>query len=217
VRDEIVIVDRSRNIVATLPVGQNAGGGSADRGTARSQESGEGLTLRPDEIRQIQVVLKQKGLYSGDPDGVMGPQTTQALIAFQRQQGFEASGRIDSRTVTALGVSTQSGQQDSQGTAQAPSAPNPGTAGQSGTTQNPGTAQQRNQSGEQPATERGGERVPANRNTTGQQGGQQGNEQPSTTGGNNNRTEQAPPPADRKGDTGTRESPANRRNPESAR
>jgi hypothetical protein len=30
---------------------------------------------------------------------------TQALMAFQRQQGFQASGRIDSQTVTALGLS----------------------------------------------------------------------------------------------------------------
>jgi hypothetical protein len=100
------------------------------------------------------------------------------------------------------------------------SAPNAGTTGQTRRTQNPGTAQQqRNQSGEQPAGERGGERVPANRNTTGgSQGGQQGNEQPSMTGGTNNRTEQAPPAEDnRRGDTGTREPPANRRNSESAR
>jgi len=37
--------------------------------------------------------------------GVWGAETREALIAFQRKEGVEASGGIDTRTVTALGLS----------------------------------------------------------------------------------------------------------------
>ena len=53
----------------------------------------------------MQIALKEKGFYRGEPDGVLGRETTQALISFQRQQGFQANGPIDTQTVTALGVS----------------------------------------------------------------------------------------------------------------
>jgi peptidoglycan hydrolase-like protein with peptidoglycan-binding domain len=91
------------------------------------------------------MVLIEKGFSIGEPDGVLGTRTRQALIAFQRQQGFEASGRIDSRTVTALGLSNMSGQQG--GAAQ------PSTSGQSGAgAQRPAAGQQDNQGAGQPST-----------------------------------------------------------------
>ena len=140
VRDEIVIVERSRKIVAVVPVGSSGGGAARldnTRGAAPSGDVGA-LNLGPDEIRQVQIVLREKGFFKGEPDGVFGPQTRRALIAFQRQQGFEASGRIDSRTVTALGVSNLSGQQGNQGGGQ------PSTTGQGGdAAQQPSAAQDR--------------------------------------------------------------------------
>src|SRR6185436_17649229 len=36
--------------------------------------------------------------------GRWSPTTREALITFQRKEGFEATGRIDTRTVTALGL-----------------------------------------------------------------------------------------------------------------
>jgi hypothetical protein len=110
VRDEIIIVDHSRNIVAVLPVGSS----SAAVGTRGPMASGSG-TMSVDEIRQVQIMLNQKGFNVGEPDGVLGPRTREALIAFQRQQGFEASGQIDSRTMSALGVSSTQQQQGAQG------------------------------------------------------------------------------------------------------
>jgi peptidoglycan hydrolase-like protein with peptidoglycan-binding domain len=60
------------------------------------------------------MVLKEKGFDAGEADGVLGPRTRKALIAFQRQQGLQP-GQIDQRTATALGISngpssTRSGQ-----------------------------------------------------------------------------------------------------------
>src|SRR4051795_5865201 len=110
------------------------------RPAARRSGTAGVINLGPDEIRQVQIVLRERGFYQGEPDGILNQQTTQALIAFQQQQGFQASGRIDTQTVTALGVSTSS------------------TTGQTGNTmqqpanQNAGAGQQGTQGGNQPAT-----------------------------------------------------------------
>ena len=99
VRDEIVIVDHNRHIVAVLPVSSGKTvGSSAGRSSSSSSWSVE-------EIRQVQVALKDKG-YDIEVDGVLGPRTKDVLIQFQQKQGFEATGRLDSRTTVALGISS---------------------------------------------------------------------------------------------------------------
>jgi peptidoglycan hydrolase-like protein with peptidoglycan-binding domain len=61
------------------------------------------ISMSSEEIRQVQIILKQKG-YAVDVDGMFGPRTRQAVISFQRQQGFQATGEIDLRTSVALGI-----------------------------------------------------------------------------------------------------------------
>jgi hypothetical protein len=108
--DEIVIVDHSHQIVALLPVGSGA------RSSAMVNERGSSgaMHLSRDEIRQVQIMLNQKGFNVGEPDGILGTRTRQALIEFQRNQGFQASGQIDQQTVAALGVSATTGRQGNQ-------------------------------------------------------------------------------------------------------
>src|SRR6516165_8617410 len=151
VRDEIIIVDRSRKIVATVPVGS---GGAAlhSRGGAASVAE---VNLTEEQIRRIQIVLNEKGFSIGRPDGRLGPRTIRALTAFQRRQGLEVSGRLDSQTVAALGVSNVSG---ARGGAQG--------AGQSSTTGQGGAGSQ-----QAPAQQNQGARQPS---TSGQSGGQGG-------------------------------------------
>jgi len=194
-QDDIVIVDRSRKIVARVPVG-SSGGGSArlnDAGGGQVGNTAGGMNLGPDEIRQVQIVLREKGFYQGEPDGVLNPQTTQALIAFQQQQGFQASGRIDTQTVTALGVTNLSGTSTSGQTGN--------TTQQQPANQNVGAGQQGAQGGNQPATSPapGGanttQQQPANQNAgAGQQGtGNQSGSQPSATTGQSGQAGQQSP------------------------
>jgi hypothetical protein len=97
VRDEIVIVDHSRKIVAIIPGGN------------RHASSGSSTTIvenmSPAEIRQIQTVLIQRGFLHAKADGKFGTETREALVAFQRKEGIEATGSIDTRTVSSLGLS----------------------------------------------------------------------------------------------------------------
>src|SRR5262249_59493845 len=106
VRDEIVIVDHSRKIVAVVPLGSSGGAALHSRGGAASVAE---VNLTEEQIRQIQITLNEKGFNIGRPDGRLGPRTTRALTAFQRRQGLEVSGRLDSQTVAALGVANVSG------------------------------------------------------------------------------------------------------------
>jgi hypothetical protein len=66
------------------------------------------LNLTREQLQQAQALLKEKGFDVGDVDGVLGPRTRRAVMAFQRQRGLEPSGQIDQQTATALGLSIAS-------------------------------------------------------------------------------------------------------------
>jgi hypothetical protein len=135
VRDEICIVDDRHRIVAIIPLDDQTAGYS---GPARGS-GGAAIAVEwtPAQIRQVQLVLIQKG-FDIEADGIFGPNTRQALISFQQRQGLEVTGRIDNRTVVALGVNFEGGgaagmTTGSGSNAQQPSAsPGSGQPGQSG-------------------------------------------------------------------------------------
>jgi hypothetical protein len=152
VRDDIVIVDHSRRIVAMLPIGS-----SSARASERSRFSSESgaMNLSQEEIRELQISLNEKGFNVGEPDGRLGPRTNRALMEFQQRQGLQATGHIDQRTVQALGINIReqqggsvepsstgragntqqqpsAAQQPMPGAQQQPGAREPSTSGQSG-------------------------------------------------------------------------------------
>jgi hypothetical protein len=180
VYDDIVIVDRSHRIVAVLPAGDRVGSAGEPSGV-RAGSSGGGshamvMDLTRDEIRQVQLILIQKGFNVGEADGTLGPRTRQALIMFQRRQGFEATGNPDNRTIVALGVNIRGGASANQ--------PATGGAG-AGAQQSPA-----NQAApaNQPSNQGAGQQP----STTGQspsptgQGGDAGRQPPAAQGGTNN-------------------------------
>jgi len=67
------------------------------------------LALAPDgvaasaRVAALQVGLRSNGFDPGPVDGVRGPLTTGALLAFQRARGLPATGRLGRRTRLALG------------------------------------------------------------------------------------------------------------------
>jgi peptidoglycan hydrolase-like protein with peptidoglycan-binding domain len=98
--------------VQTQPSEQKSKPGPNEQ--ASGTAAGGALKLGGDQVRQAQKVLKEKGFDVGEVDGVLGPRTRKALIAFQRQRGLEPSGEIDQRTATALGISKGPGSTTSQ-------------------------------------------------------------------------------------------------------
>lgn len=57
---------------------------------------------RGEEVKQIQTVLKDRQLYTGNIDGIYGAQTEQAVIKFQKQMGLAADGIAGPKTLAAL-------------------------------------------------------------------------------------------------------------------
>jgi len=193
VEDEIVILEpRSRRIVDVVPVGPRR----VSRGGGTSVEV---LQLTEAEIREVQLVLVQRGLLvQADVTGVLNERTKTALITFQRKEGLQASGSIDVRTVSALGLSNKVGPQKTGATGSSP------TTGQApaGTQQPAQPSAQQGQPGQQqPQAQPGGQQ--SQQGTTGQGQPSAQGQTPSTTGqssdpsttGQGNQPAQANPPA----------------------
>jgi len=119
------------------------------------------MDLNPQQIREVQQVLIDRGLLVGEADGVLGSRTREALITFQRRQGIATSGSVDTRTVTALGLSDRIGQGAGQGASTVgQGGARQHTTGQSGTQQN------------EPGQTTGQANSPQNRSAPGQTGTQ---------------------------------------------
>ena len=56
------------------------------------------------EVEEIQRVLKDRGLFTGEITGYYGAQTAQAVSAFQRQQGLPETGIADEATLKRMGI-----------------------------------------------------------------------------------------------------------------
>ena len=65
--------------------------------------AGPALAAGSSDVAALQVALRARGLYAGTVDGVQGPSTANALIAFQRKTGLEPDGVAGSLTRAALG------------------------------------------------------------------------------------------------------------------
>jgi peptidoglycan hydrolase-like protein with peptidoglycan-binding domain len=66
---------------------------------AQTARKVQGLTTA--FVQQIQVALQQLGFYSGNIDGVYGPETVAAVKAFQSSAGLKADGVAGPRTIAA--------------------------------------------------------------------------------------------------------------------
>lgn len=81
--------------------------GTAAPSPAPSTQAGATQSLSPDTIQSAQQALQQNGFYKGGKvDGKMGPKTRQAIRSFQHAKGLQASGHLNQKTLSALGVSS---------------------------------------------------------------------------------------------------------------
>ncbi|MBC7905267.1 MAG: peptidoglycan-binding protein [Rhodospirillaceae bacterium] len=95
---------------------QTSSGQTASQ-SSRASASAEQQAVAPDMVRDIQRTLGAKGYDAGQPDGVYGASTEQALRRFQRDQRLNATGQLDTQTLAALGLTgdAQAGQRAATG------------------------------------------------------------------------------------------------------
>ncbi len=87
------------------------------------------------KVRQVQEALKAQGHDPGPIDGVMGPQTQEAIRAYQRSQNLTETGRLDAQTTEKLGIgSGMSGSGSSSGGSQGTGSQGSGSSGTTGGT-----------------------------------------------------------------------------------
>jgi peptidoglycan hydrolase-like protein with peptidoglycan-binding domain len=67
-----------------------------------SQHPQAAANLSKDDIREAQLELRHSGLYNGSLDGVIGPQTKQALVRFQKDNGLEQTATLDALTMVGM-------------------------------------------------------------------------------------------------------------------
>lgn len=72
-------------------------------------------SLSRSDVRRIQTALNRPGYDIESVDGIWGPDTSQAVMKFQRQRGLPATGQLDQQTASALGVSLASLSPSQQG------------------------------------------------------------------------------------------------------
>jgi peptidoglycan hydrolase-like protein with peptidoglycan-binding domain len=64
--------------------------------------SSEPPGMSRDKIKQAQTKLHDNGFYSGPIDGVIGPETRSAVMAFQTKAGIPPNGELNAETVSSL-------------------------------------------------------------------------------------------------------------------
>ena len=75
---------------------------NAPASSGPSQHPQAAASLSKDDIREAQLELRHSGLYNGSLDGVIGPQTKQALVRFQKENGLEQTATLDALTMVAM-------------------------------------------------------------------------------------------------------------------
>lgn len=55
-------------------------------------------------VRQVQAILRDLGFYSTEPDGLTGPNTRDAIAAYQSKVGLAPTGSIDDALLSHLGA-----------------------------------------------------------------------------------------------------------------
>ena len=89
------------------PLAAESGSSGQSQQSAQGEQQNVPAPMSAELVRSVQQSLESKGVNPGPVDGVWGPRTHQALREFQEQQNLEASGQLDARTLTALGVGDQ--------------------------------------------------------------------------------------------------------------
>jgi peptidoglycan hydrolase-like protein with peptidoglycan-binding domain len=121
-------------------------GTQSPNATEQGEQSTAPVQLSKQQLMQVQQQLKTAGLYKGRIDGMMGPETKQAVQQFQQQNGLQQTGTLDQQTLSALNNKGTNGSGASMAPGTQPS--NAGATGSETTHPNPQPGAHGNYSGQ---------------------------------------------------------------------
>lgn len=90
----IVFIEPLRNYMNSLV--------HKDRGESKEEQVIGTVSGYNPRVRESQKILKHAGFEPGSVDGMMGTQTRKAIREFQKKEGLRPTGKIDSKTQSAL-------------------------------------------------------------------------------------------------------------------
>ena len=77
-------------------------------GFAASPDDEKPAVSHRHDIKKVQESLHDKGYYHAHVDGVLGPQTREAIRQYQQSENLPVTGRLDGETAGKLGVGPES-------------------------------------------------------------------------------------------------------------
>ena len=80
----------------------NASSGGESSASSGGEGSSDGASVSNAIVKELQITLAALDYYTGSVDGVYGPETTQAVEAFQTGAGIAVDGKYGPETHTAL-------------------------------------------------------------------------------------------------------------------
>jgi hypothetical protein len=80
--------------------------GTYDQGNGQYDDNGYNSSDQSSEpsVADVQKELAKEGYYSGEIDGVLGPETRRAIVNFQSDHGLRITGNLNSETLSTLGL-----------------------------------------------------------------------------------------------------------------
>jgi peptidoglycan hydrolase-like protein with peptidoglycan-binding domain len=76
--------------------------------TASASDKSAAVATHKQDIKTAQQSLRDKGLYQGRVDGLLGPHTRASIRQYQNSEGLPVTGRLDVETAGKLGLGPDS-------------------------------------------------------------------------------------------------------------
>ncbi len=95
--------------IATQAQTKNSNAGSISSKTT-SKKRGPIFRATKDQIKQAQVVLKQRSFYGGEEVGKLNSDTRAGLRKYQQAEGLKVTGTLNKVTLEKMGIALTDGQ-----------------------------------------------------------------------------------------------------------
>jgi peptidoglycan hydrolase-like protein with peptidoglycan-binding domain len=120
----------ARRTAATASKAQSKSGAGSKKTVAVRRPVQQQPTA--DRYQEIQQALADKGYFRGTVDGNWGPESSEALKSFQRDQNLDSDGKIGALSLMALGLGPKRGTASAQNISKlgSPAAGEPAAAGE---------------------------------------------------------------------------------------
>ena len=104
----IVLLSLTLGLSLTLATQNQNQNSNANRSAANANRAprkrGPIFRAAPEQIKQAQAILKQRGFYNGDQTDKLNPETRAGLRKYQQAEGLKVTGTLNKATLEKMGI-----------------------------------------------------------------------------------------------------------------